>query len=423
MRMVRARAPSVTGDGLSLRELNRATLERQLLLERHVVSARLTISQLAGMQAQAPLAPYVGLWSRIADFRPGELADLLAERAVVRAHLMRNTVHLVTAEDYAAFRPLLQPLMERGLAGNFGRNLVGVDRAKLKAAAAALLADRPLTRTQLARELAPRWPGHDPMSLAYAATHLLPLVQVPPRGLWGQAGPPAWFLADTWLAGRIAGPTAPSPTAPSRTQPPLSPEAPPSPEAPLPPEAPLSQLAPLSPQGRRGAAERLVLWYLAGYGPAGVKDIQAWSGLSRLREVTEGMGPRLRGFSGPDGAQLLDLPDAPRPDGDVPAPPRFLPEYDNLLLSFADRSRVIPHGRPVPLPPGNGATGGTLLLDGLWLADWAITIQDERAILRIRPFVPLTARDTDAIEAQGAQLLEFAAEDAEVRDVRVATPG
>jgi winged helix DNA-binding protein len=402
--MVRAREPSVISrDKLSLRELNRATLARQLLLERHVVSARVAIGQLAGMQAQAPLAPYVGLWSRIADFRPGELADLLAERAVVRAHLMRNTVHLVTAEDYAAFRPLLQPLMERGLAGNFGRNLVGVDRAEFKAAAAALLAERPLTRTQLARELAPRWPGHDPMSLAYAATHLLPLVQVPPRGLWRRTGPPTWFLADAWI-----------------------------PDWPIdPPQTPLSQLAPLSPQERREAAERLVLRYLAGYGPAGVKDIQAWSGLSRLREVTEGMlrevtegmGPRLRGFSGPDGAQLLDLPDAPRPDVDVPAPPRFLPEYDNLLLSFADRSRVIPHGRPVPLPPGNGATGGTLLLDGLWLADWAITVKDGQAILRIRPFVPLTARDTDAIAAQGAQLLEFAAEDAEVRDVRVAAAG
>jgi len=118
----------------------------------HVMPAREAIGHLAGMQAQAPLAPYVGLQARIAGLRPCQLADLLTERAVVRAHLMRNTAHLVKATDYAGFRPLFQQLMERGLTGNFGRNLVGVDRAELKAAAAALLSRRPLTRTQLARE-------------------------------------------------------------------------------------------------------------------------------------------------------------------------------------------------------------------------------------------------------------------------------
>ncbi len=112
--------------GLSRRELNRATLARQLLLERHAIPAREAIGHLAGMQAQAPLAPYVGLWSRIADFRHGDLAHLLAEREVVRAHLMRNTVHLVTAADYAAFRQLFQPLTERRLAGTFTRNLVAI---------------------------------------------------------------------------------------------------------------------------------------------------------------------------------------------------------------------------------------------------------------------------------------------------------
>ena len=191
-----------------------------------------------------------------------------------------------------------------------------------------------------------RSPDHDPASLAYAATHLLQLVQVPPRGLWGENGQAAWFLGAAWLDGLEASPPDPA-----------------------------------------RAREQMVLRYLAAYGPASVPDIQAWSGLSRLREVTERLcagqhgavqhgavqhgavqhgavqhGARLRTFTGPDGGQLLDLPDAPRPGPDVPAPPRFLPEYDNLLLSFAERSRVIPHRRPVPLPPGNGATGGTLLV-------------------------------------------------------------
>jgi Winged helix DNA-binding domain len=151
-----------------------------------------------------------------------------------------------------------------------------------------------------------------------------------------------------------------------------------------------------------------------------VADIQAWSGLTRLREVTERLGPRLRAFAGPAGnrsdAELLDLPDAPRPDPGVPAPPRFLPEYDNLLLSYAERSRVIPHRRPVPLPPGHGATGGTLLVDGLWQADRKII----GGTLQIEPFIPFSPACRDAIAAEGERLLGFAAPATAVRDVRFA---
>lgn len=162
--------------------------------------------------------------------------------------------------------------------------------------------------------------------------------------------------------------------------------------------------------------EQLVVRYLAAYGPASVADVQAWSGLSRLREVTGRLGNRLRPFAGQDGAELLDLPDAPRPDPGVPAPPRFLPEYDNLLLSHAERSRVIPHRRPVPLPPGHGGCGGTLLVDGWWQADWKIS-QDG---LQIRPFSPLSAADRDAVAAEGERLLGFAASATARRDVRFA---
>jgi Winged helix DNA-binding domain len=399
---------TVTAERLSLRELNRATLERQLLLRRAATTAGEAVGHLAGLQAQAPLAPYVGLWTRLAGFGHQELKDLLTERAVVRAHLMRNTVHLLTAEDFVSFRPLFQPLMDRGLAGNFGRNLVGVDPAELQVTAAALLSREALTRVEIGRRLAVSWPGHDPASLAYAATHLLPLVQVPPRGLWGENGQAAWFLGAAWLDGR--GVSAPDPARPEN------------------------------------AREQLVLRYLAAYGPATVRDIQAWSGLSRLREVTDRLqhgvgqhgagrhrvgqhgagqhgagqhGARLRTFTGPDGCQLLDLPDAPRPepkDPDVPAPPRFLPEYDNLLLSYAERSRVIPHRRPVPLPPGNGATGGTLLVDGFWQANWKIV----KGTLEIRPFIRLSAADMAAIAAEGERLLGFAAPAGTETDVRFA---
>jgi hypothetical protein len=401
----------LTPDRLSLRALNRATLERQLLLRRAALAPRQAVEHLAGLQAQAPLAPYVGLWTRLAGFRHQQLKDLLTERAVVRAHLMRNTVHLVTAEDFVSFRPLFQPKIDRDLAAHYGRNLargaqgVGVDLAEVRQAARALLAERPLTRSQLAAELAPRWPDHDPVSLAYAATHLLSLVQVPPRGLWGETGQAAFFLADAWLDGPGG----------------------------LPPD-------PARPQDAR---EQLVMRYLAAYGPASVRDIQAWSGLSKLREVTERLcavqpgavqpgavqpgavqhgavqsgagqheagqrGARLRTFTGPDGGQLLDLPDAPVPDPDTPAPPRFLPEYDNLLLSFADRSRVIPHRRPVPLPPGHGGTGGTLLVDGFWQADWKIVSDKTRSVLEVRPFIELSPAERDAVAAEGELLLGFA---------------
>jgi hypothetical protein len=380
------------GAPLSLRALNRATLHRQLLLQRTAQPAGRAVADLAGMQAQAPLAPYVGLWTRLTGFRPAHLENLLTERAVVRAHVMRNTVHLTGAHDFIAFRPLFQPLIDRALRGTFGRRLAGVDLAAVTRIASPLLAEHPLTRVQLAAELAPHWPDHDPGSLAYAATHLLPLVQVPPRGLWSQTGPATFFLASTWLAGEDPAPLEPA-----------------------------------------VAVEQLVLRYLAAYGPASVADVRAWSGLSRLREVTERLGDRLRPVAGPDGARLLDLAEAPSPDPDVPAPPRFLPEYDNLLLSFADRSRVIPHDRPVPLPPGHGASAGTLLIDGQWQANWKIIrgngksgngkSGDGQAILRVEPFVRLGAADREAIEAEGAGLLAFAAAGADVRDVQFAPVG
>ena len=398
----------MTGGSLSPRALNRATLHRQLLLHRTAWPAGQAVAHLAGMQAQAPLAPYVGLWTRLAGFRPAHLENLLTERAVVRAHVMRNTVHLTGARDFAAFRPLFQPLIDRALRGTFGRRLAGVDLAAVTRIAAAPLAERPLTRVQIAAELAPHWPDHDPGSLAYAATHLLPLVQVPPRGLWSETGPATFFLASAWLSGD------------DRPEP--SPAPPVDPPAAAPPG---DDPTPLDPAA---AVDRLVLRYLAAYGPASVADAQAWSGLSRLREVTERLGARLRPIAGPDGARLLDLPAAPSPDPDVPAPPRFLPAYDNLLLSFADRSRVIPHDRPVPLPPGHGASAGTLLIDGQWQANWKIIRGNVKssagqAILRVEPFVRLGPTDRAAIEAEGAGLLAFAAAGADVRDVQFAPVG
>ena len=391
-------------DKLTPRALNRATLARQLLLDRSALTPAQAITHLAGLQAQAPLAPYVGLWTRLAAFRPQQLETLMNERGVLRAHLMRHTVHLVDARDFLRFRPLFQPLLSQGLRGNLARSLDGVDLEELRAAAAGLLARTPLTRTQLAQALAPRWPGHDPGLLANAAAQSLVLVQIPPRGLWGQSGPAIWALASDWLDGHpVASPTSSDTKIPPATA------------------------TPPAPADLAGVAEELVLRYLAAYGPATVADIQAWSGLTRLREVTERLGGKLRPLAGPDGAPLLDLADVPAdPDPDTPAPPRFLPEYDNLLLSYAERSRVIPHSRPVPLPPGNGASVGTLLIDGCWQADWRIrkdSVRDEGAVLEVHPFVPLSAADRDAVAAEGRRLLGFVRPADTARDVRFARDG
>jgi hypothetical protein len=402
-------------DRLTLRALNRATLARQLLLDRSALTAPQAITHLAGLQAQAPRAPYVGLQARLARFRPEHLENLLTERVALRAHLMRNTVHLVDAQDFLRFRPLFQPMMGRALTGHWGRRLAGVDPAEVAEVAADLLAKTPLTRAELARALAPRWPDHDPAALAHAASHRLSLVQVPPRGRWSQTGPAAFMLASAWLNGR-------PPASPPAT-PPAAPSASPTPATSL---EPLATRTPPAPADLEAATEELVLRYLAAYGPATVADIQAWSGLTRLREVTERLSARsparLRPLAGPDGAPLLDLADAPPdPDPDIPAPPRFLPEYDNLLLSYAERSRVIPHRRPVPLPPGHGATGGTLLVDGFWQADW--TIAKSQGGLEIRPFVALRAADRAAIAAEGERLLDFAGPAGIARDVRFVPDG
>jgi Winged helix DNA-binding domain len=363
---------------LGQRALNRALLGRQLLLERSTMTPLRAIGHLAGMQAQAPNAPYVGLWTRLAGFRTGQLAKLMTERTVVRTHLMRNTVHLVTARDCLAAGGTFRNLHARHFASSpFSPNVTGVDLDALRDAGQALLGARPRTRAELGRLLGERWPGRDPASLAYAVTHLLPTVQVPPRGIWGATGPAAFTTTEAWL-----GPAA---------EPGCSPEA-------------------------------LVLRYLAAFGPATVGDMRAWSGLPGLREVAERLAPRLRAFRDPDGRELVDLPDAQRPDPDTPAPPRFLPEYDNVLLSHADRARIIPVRRRVPLPPGMGGTGGTVLVDGFWQATWAITRQRGAATLLVRPFTRLTREQAAAVAEEGARLLDFAAADADARDISVAEP-
>jgi hypothetical protein len=357
---------------LGPRALNRATLARQALLERVSMPALDAIEHLGGMQAQAPHAPYVGLWTRLRGFQAHELSEAIEARRAVRGPLMRATLHLVSAGDWLAFRPVVQPVLERGFAGA-PFDISGVDVPALIQAGRGLLEQRPLTRPELGGLLAKRWPERDPASLAQAITYLTPVVQVTPRGVWGKNGQARWTTAETWLGRTVAAAPAP---------------------------------------------ERIVVRYLAAFGPATVKDIQTWSGLTRLGEVVDGLRPRLRTFRDEHGAELFDLPDAPRPDPDTPAPPRFLPEYDNLLLSHSDRRRVVTGDERVPLQPGLGARYGTLLVDGFFRGTWKITRHRERAILHVEPFEP--PPDRDAIATEGEALLGFAVSDASTHDIRFA---
>jgi Winged helix DNA-binding domain len=362
---------------LGPRELNRATLERQMLLRRRKLPALDAIEHLVGMQAQAPSPPYIGLWTRLEDFRPDELGRLILERRAVRIALMRNTVHLVSARDCLALRPLMQPVLDRTLYSTRANraHLEGVDTETLVAAGRTLLEETPRTAKKLGELLQEQWPDRDPASLARAIRHLLPLVQVPPRGLWGKSGPAAHTTAESWL-GR---PLDPAPS-----------------------------------------IEDVVLRYLGAFGPATVKDVQIWSGLSRLGEVIERLRPRLRTFRDERGKELFDVPDAPMPDPDAPAPPRLLPEFDNLILSHADRTRVIDEEYRKAITSKNGMVPAAFLVDGFVQGTWKTERSRGRATLEIKPFEPLAKEDRDALAEEGERLIRFTG--AESFEIRFAKP-
>jgi hypothetical protein len=363
---------AASNDVLDRRRLNRALLERQMLLRRRRVPILEAVERLVGMQAQVPRDPYVALWSRLDRFRPEALAEPIADRRAVRMGLLRSTLHLVTARDAVTLRTVIDPAIQRTLHSQspFGRRLVGLDVEELKAAATELLEERPRTRAQLGPLLAERWPDHDATSLSYAITYLLPLVQVTPRGIWGQTGPAAFTTVELWLGQPLARGTSP---------------------------------------------DALVTRYLAAFGPATPADVQAWSGLQGMREVLERLRPRLRAFRGEDGRELFDVPGAPLPNPDTPAPPRFLPEYDNVGLAHADRSRIV-----APEMRGWTEVGwGSVLVDGFGSARWKMEREKDIATLRVEPFRKLTRADTSAVSEEGARLLAFLAADATRRDVRV----
>jgi len=358
---------------LGQRTLNRALLARQWLLERQPrgTSTADAIEHLVGLQAQAPLSPYVGLWSRLDAFDPGDLATLLLERRAVRTWVMRATIHLLTADDVLWMWPLTHPAVAGAWrSSQFARGLDPVQLEEILELGRTLVEERPRTRAELALLLAERFPGAPPDSLVYSVSYNVPVLQPTPRGVWDSTGPASLTTIDAWL-GR-----------------------------------PFDEQAPI---------DDLVLRYLAAFGPATVADMQAWSRLTGLRPALERLRGGLWMYRDEGGRELFDLPDAPLPDPDTPAPVRFLPEYDNALLGHADRTRIIPKGRRIPLPPGDGARLGTILLDGMLAGEWHLERERDgaRATIVVEPYERVDAGTRRAIEAEGLELLGLIAPDRE----------
>ncbi len=380
-RSPRPRSNRPAAEVLSRHALNRALLERQFLLRRERRSALEVVEHLVGLQAQEPQVPYVTLWSRLEAFQGDELSELLASRRVVRMPLQRATIHLVSDRDCLELRPTLHPVLERCFRSQspFGKRLQaqGMDLDALRAAGRALLEERPRTRAELRRLLHQRWPDADAEAMAQAIAYLEPVVQVPPRGLWRERGQATWAPVTTWL-----GRPFPSGSAP----------------------------------------DDIVLRYLAAFGPATPGDARIWSGLTGLREVFARLRPRLRTFRDEQGRELFDLPDAPLPDAETPAPVRFLGEYDNIALSHADRGRIMGGGQfPQQLARKDGLVGA-VLVDGFFDAAWQMSRERDVARLRILPLRPLTTDEEIAVAEEGARLLAFVAAEAATRDVAVAPP-
>ncbi len=359
---------------LTLRELNRATLARQLLLERASMPVPAAIERLVGLQAQLPMPPFVGLWTRLNGFRREDLARLIEERRVVRATLMRATLHLFTADDYLLLRATLQPALERASA-DIAKRRGGdnFDIEEILAVARRYIAETPRTFAEISAMLTQLKPEIDLGSMRYTVRTHIPLVQVPVNSGWRYPSVPQFTLADSWLGKPI----------PAEDQ-----------------------------------FKTLVFRYLAAFGPATVTDLQTWSGLVKLKDAVEKLKAELRVYRDERGRELLDLPDMPLPDADTPAPERFLPEFDNLLLSHEKRTRVVAdkHRSRVYLPALRVAA--TFLIDGFVHGAWKVEKKKGTATLLIEPFEPLTKQNRSALTEEAERLVRFIEPDAKAFEVR-----
>lgn len=347
---------------LSRRELNRTLLVRQMLVERVELTPFELVRHLVAVQGQEPNWPYVGLWARLHGFRYDDLAVLLRDRKLVRSTMIRRTVHLADAHDFRWLRPTVRPIVYAALQSAYYRDEIeGIDLDELAAAGRELLSGREMSRAELGKLLAQRFPDRHERRLAESVEVLVPVVHGAVTGAWG-----AWRnrcvtinIAEEWIG------------------------------------APMTRPQP----------ETLILRYLAAFGPASVADVQAWAGVTKLAGVMDGLRPRLRVFRDDLGKELFDLPDAPLADADLEVPVRFLPAFDNALLGHKDRRRVISDEDRNRIAKVASAGVPMYLVDGFVHGRWSL-VGDT---VRIQPWHPLSAADEAAVRAEAECLLGFIA--------------
>ena len=364
---------------LSDRELNRALLARQLLLKRAAITPAAAIERLAGLQAQFSPAPYIGLWSRLVKFAIADLEHALETRTVVKATLMRGTLHLVTAKDYPAFSvAITQSRGER-----WARKERRLEDAAKIYHAALRHAKTARTRAELADFLTTQ--GVTPDLSASMLWWLIAsqgwLVHVPPSGTWGHHLAGDLIAADSWLR---------------------------------------TFRVPEVAAAVRFTVER----HLAAFGPATVEDIASWSSIRTppIRAALDELGTKIRTFTDQRGRTLYDLKGAPLPDADAVAPVRYLPKWDSTLLAYAapERVRILTEAHRKTVIGKNGDVAQTILVDGIVAGTWAIVSRPREATLTVTPFKKLGKADVTALRDEGERLAHFVAPDAQAHRVAFA---
>jgi hypothetical protein len=343
----------VTERVLNARELNRALLARQLLLERSSLPLPRALERVAGLQTQYAPSGYVSLWTRLRDFHREELTRALERRRVVQATLMRVTIHTVSARDFQPFAAAIRRGRREWWSAAYRRHVESLDMVAIAERVRRHLSAGPRQASELKELLA----SEGVPAVAWSGLGLwIDLVRVPPSGTWGRRRADLYGLADDWL-----GTSSPS---------------------------------------EAEGLEHLVRRYLGGFGPASVKDMASWAGLSvrTLAPVVERMS--LRRFRDEQGGELLDVPRAPIPDQDTPTPVRFLPTWEAMLLVHARRTEVLPEEyRPLVFNTRTPHSVSTFLVNGSVAGIW----RHEGGRVHWEPFEPLprVARRELQEEAKG----------------------
>lgn len=359
---------------LTLRQLNRALLDRQLLLRRKDVGVEDVVETLGGMQAQLSSAPFVGLWTRIQGFSRQDLSTRIADRKIVKATYIRGTLHLVTAEDFVRYRTALQPLLSGGWETLTKNRPKDFDLNAILTAAMEFIADSPRTFAEISDFLTVHFPNQDVGPMRYGVRTHLPLVQVPMDIAWSYPGNPQFALAEQWIDRKV---------------------------------------------DERDNLTELIVRYLRAFGPASITDAQSWIGAPNLKGVFEELRPQLVVYRDENRRDLFDLPDMPLPEAETAAPVRFLPEFDNILIGHSNRRRIISdeHRKSVYLPGLRVAA--TVLVDGFVTGTWSVTKKGKSASLNVVGFRSFDQPNRTAICDEGEQLIRFIEPSASVYDIKI----